>query len=76
MVLFIYLALPYDFEISIPCTSVYDIRKCSKKILPKEELMFFADGFELQCSNIRSFKVEYNEYIQNFRVALYKFTEI
>ena len=56
-VVFFLAAFHYDLEVTIPCTSVYDIRKYSRKNLPKEEIMFFADGFELLCSNIRSFKV-------------------
>ncbi|XP_031564822.1 uncharacterized protein LOC116300167 isoform X2 [Actinia tenebrosa] len=44
----------YDLELSIPCTSIYDIRKYSKKNLPKGKSIFLCDGFEILCNNIKS----------------------
>lgn len=46
----------YSYEIvaSIPLTSICDVRKFSKKNLPKDKQMFSMDGFEVICSNIQS----------------------
>ncbi|KAK3742222.1 hypothetical protein QZH41_008996 [Actinostola sp. cb2023] len=44
----------FDLELSVPCASIYEIRKYSRKNLPKGKSMFLCDGFELLCSNIKS----------------------
>ena len=47
----------YNLELSIPSTSIYEIRKYSKKNLPKGKSIFLCDGFEILCSNIKSHRV-------------------
>lgn len=44
----------YEVEVSIPLSSIFDIKKFSKKNLPKDKQMFLLDGFEIFCSNIQS----------------------
>ena len=47
----------YEVEVSIPLSSIFDIKKFSKKNLPKDKQMFLLDGFEIFCSNIQSHRV-------------------
>ena len=47
----------YESVASIPLTSICDVRKFSKKNLPKDKQMFLMDGFEVICSNIQSHRV-------------------
>lgn len=42
---------------SIPLSNICDIKKFSKKNLPKDKQMFLMDGFEILCSNIQSHRV-------------------
>ncbi|XP_048586717.1 myotubularin isoform X2 [Nematostella vectensis] len=44
----------YSLELSVPCTCIYEIRKFSRKNIPKGNSIFMADGVELLCSNIQS----------------------
>ena len=54
---FLLVVLEYDLVVSIPNTSVCEIRRYSKKHLPKDRGMFMRDGVELLCSNIQSHRV-------------------
>lgn len=49
----------YSYEIvaSVPLTSICEVKKFSKKNLPKDKQMFLMDGFEIICSNIQSHRV-------------------
>lgn len=49
----------HSFEIvaSVPLSSICDVKKFSKKNLPKDKQMFLMDGFEILCSNIQSYRV-------------------
>ena len=42
---------------SIPLTSICEVKKFSKKNLPKDKQMFLMDGIEIVCSNIQSYRV-------------------
>lgn len=44
----------YEVKVSIPLSSIFDIKKFSKKNLPKDKQMFLLDGFEILCGNIQS----------------------
>lgn len=49
----------HDYEIvaSIPLASICDVKKFSRKNMPKDKQMFLMDGFEVFCSNIQSYRV-------------------
>lgn len=48
----------HDYEIvaSIPLASICDVKKFSRKNMPKDKQMFLMDGFEVFCSNIQSYR--------------------
>ena len=47
----------YEVLVSVPLTSISDVRKFSKKNLSKDKQMFLMDGFEVLCSDIQSYRV-------------------
>ena len=47
----------YEIVASVPLSSISDVKKFSKKNLPKDKQMFLMDGFEILCSNIQSHRV-------------------
>jgi len=47
----------YEIVASVPLASISDVKKFSKKNLPKDKQMFLMDGFEILCSNIQSYRV-------------------
>ena len=47
----------YEIVASVPLSSISDVKKFSKKNLPKDKQMFLMDGFEILCSNIQSYRV-------------------
>lgn len=46
----------YEIVASIPLTSICEVKKFSKKNLPKDKQMFLMDGIEIVCSNIQSYR--------------------
>lgn len=46
----------YEIVASVPLSSISDVKKFSKKNLPKDKQMFLMDGFEILCSNIQSYR--------------------
>ncbi|XP_020625408.1 uncharacterized protein LOC110062803 [Orbicella faveolata] len=46
----------YEIVASVPLASISDVKKFSKKNLPKDKQMFLMDGFEILCSNIQSYR--------------------
>ena len=57
--LFCFSLADHDYEIvaSIPLASICDVKKFSRKNMPKDKQMFLMDGFEVFCSNIQSYRV-------------------
>ncbi|KAK2567544.1 Myotubularin-related protein 2 [Acropora cervicornis] len=44
----------YEVVASIPLTSICEVKRFSKRNLPKDKQMFLMDGFEIICSSIQS----------------------
>ena len=47
----------YEIVASVHLSSISDVKKFSRKNLPKDKQMFLMDGFEIFCSNIQSHRV-------------------
>lgn len=71
-----FLVLPgYDVVASIPVTSISEMKRFSKRNLPKDKQMFLMDGFEIICSSIQSHRVRTHNFylfsLLNFSLFFY-----
>ena len=58
----------YEIVATVPLSSILDVKKFSKKNLPKDKQMFLMDGVEILCSNIQSYRVSSLAFISASRL--------